>query len=369
MVVVIVAACLRLWLLLGLPLVLTNDSLGYVTWGREFLEGKSTTISPMRTPGYPLFLAAVFRVFGIGPHGVHIAQSLLGIATAAVAAWTVRQSHGNRWALAVGLFFALWPTIVCWESYLLTESLAIFLVVLAVGLAITLRGGAVNGGVLGVLLGVACLVRPSVMVLAAALGLGWWLRARERRAASAITLLVGLAVTTGPWVAFNVSRGVYGLAGAERIAFWYGMESAGALDDSYALSPRVSEARDRLRSAPRSEAAAFKFLEETNAWGDRNVEAELGRWTRASIRSRPGAYVRGVARVFLSHLGIRSNDVSWFVWRLSVDGREHGQSAWNMQVSDTSAAREFGWRAGQAPPLAWRDGRQNVDSVVARMLS
>lgn len=346
-VVVAVAVVARL-ALSGLPLVLTNDSIGYIAWGREFAEGRPTSIPPLRTPGYPLFLAGVFSVFGVGSLGVHLLQSVLGVVTAGAATWAVCSRGSRRWAVATGLFFALWPTIMCWESYLLSESIAILVVVVSTGLALGRRGGPWHGLALGTSLGIGCLIRPSVLVLAAALAIGWWIRAehvsRRKRLAGAM-LAIGMAVTTGPWLWFNGQRGIYSLAGAGPIAFWYGMESAGALDDSFALPEAMDKARGRLRSGARSEEATFRFLEETGAWHDRAVERVLGEWSSASLRSRPWAYARGVSDVLLRHLGIQPNDLSWFVARLGVDGQVTGQKAWNMQVSDSDAAREF-WREG-----------------------
>lgn len=371
LVVVLVAAAVRLWVLDGLPLILTNDSVGYITWAREFLDGRPSTIPPLRTPGYPLFLAAVFALFGVGPSGVLVAQHVAGVGTAAIAAGITRRRHGPGWGLAAGLFLALSPSVMCWESYALTETLTIFLLIASLALALVPRGGAVMGLSLGLLLGSACLTRPSMAVVALALGLGWWWRtasASNRGLGGALALAAGLAVTTGPWLVHNARRGIYGLAAGERIALWYGAESAGVLDDAYPLPPKMAEARERLRSVPRSEEAAFRFLEQTNAWHDRQIESVLGAWTRASILSRPWPYARGVLRVLAADLGVLPNDLRWFVRRLSVDGRSRGQVAGNMQLSPGTAVPGFDMPAGRgaaAQAAAWtaRNGVRGLPQV------
>jgi hypothetical protein len=79
-----------------------------------------------------------------------------------------------------------------------------------------------------------------------------------------------------------------------------------------------------------------RFLSETATPGNRERERALAAWARASVLTRPGAYLRGLARSFTSQLEMRggtASDTGWFLWRLSRDGREMGQVFANAQVS------------------------------------
>jgi hypothetical protein len=60
------------------PLTICNDGVWYIAWARQLLALEPVDWHPARTPGYPLFLAGVFALCGIGPVAVLLAQHALG---------------------------------------------------------------------------------------------------------------------------------------------------------------------------------------------------------------------------------------------------------------------------------------------------
>ncbi|HNW43200.1 MAG TPA: glycosyltransferase family 39 protein [Elusimicrobiales bacterium] len=81
-----------------------------------------------RTPGYPLFLAAIFKFTGVNAAAVTLAQHLLGLGTAfAVMRLVFALWASPAAAAAAGLVIALHPTLVFFESTLESETLAVFL--------------------------------------------------------------------------------------------------------------------------------------------------------------------------------------------------------------------------------------------------
>lgn len=353
-IVALIATAVRLWLMTDLPLIITNDGAWYLQWAKEYYAGRAASLSPLRTPGYPLFLAGMFEVFGVSPFAVLVGQHALGIATSAMIASAVARKRGTRWGLAAGLFAALSPSLVCWECYALTESLAIFLILAALVQALAHRGSAGRGLALGLTLGLGCLVRPSIELLVPFFCLGWLWRRRgwRNRGAGAAAIACGLILTTGPWLAYNAHRGIYGLAGGGRAAFWWGMYMAGALDNGYPLPPAIERAYAPLRSSPPSEDASFRFLAETDAWRRQDVATVLAAWSRASISSNPRTYLSGAAGILAYHLGLRSGpDSPWFLSRFSQDGRRSGGPAGNMQITgDGAGIEEFRMNPGQGAP-------------------
>ena len=157
-------------------------------------------------PGYPWFLS---RFLGDGPpddiflRRVETAQALLGVATVLLAYLVALHLAPFGWAFATGLLVATQPHLVVISDYLLTETLFTPLV-LAFMLAF-LRAAAHPGArwyvvASGLLLGLACLVRPQLQVVPWLMLVAVCLapRLRPRLAQAALGCLV-FAVATLPW--------------------------------------------------------------------------------------------------------------------------------------------------------------------------
>ena len=127
LIVVLAAAAVRAWTVMHVPLVVTNDSVGYAQWASSILQGDFPDLPIFRTPGYPIFLAGLWAAAGVGPQVVLFAQHALGVATCTLVAATAGRFGGPRAALACGLLAALDLRLLGLECYLLTESLATFL--------------------------------------------------------------------------------------------------------------------------------------------------------------------------------------------------------------------------------------------------
>src|SRR5690242_5840021 len=132
---------LRLWFLRHAPLV-SGDSLVYGGIAKNwiargvygFYDDGAGGISPtlIRLPGYPMFLAGCFRLFGMEHYGaVRYVQVLLDLVTCGVAAATARRLFGQRAGIA-----ALWVAVLCpftanYSAAVLTETLVLLTMALA----------------------------------------------------------------------------------------------------------------------------------------------------------------------------------------------------------------------------------------------
>ncbi len=174
----------------------------------------------IRLPGYPLFLLACFRVFGVGNYlpvlWVQVAVDLLGC-------WLLgdlaRRIFGVRVGLVVMWLSALCPFTANYAAAALTETLSIFCVTLTLwGLARwdeRLRAGAGSLGraaVVGCALTGAALLRPDGGLLAAAvvpamLYAAWCLRVQSalqwRGMRDAVVAALLLCGALGLWAARN----------------------------------------------------------------------------------------------------------------------------------------------------------------------
>jgi hypothetical protein len=168
-----------------------GDAVEYVSYAWNILHhGTFSRLSPgsltvvadgFRDPGYPLFLAAMMRLFGEGDawySAVLLMQAALGAATVGIALSLTRQWLPWRWRVAAGCLAAVWPHCITITSFLLSETLFSFLVVSALaftGLALRTHrwpaaamagllfaAGALTNAVLlpfGLLLGAALILR------------------------------------------------------------------------------------------------------------------------------------------------------------------------------------------------------------------
>ncbi len=174
-----------------------------------------------RPPVYPAFLAVQYALIGdrhgSDPalkarrwHTVRLVQGVLDMATAGLAMATVATLMPAAPAVATGAFalYALNPYTPHYTRAILTETLAIFLVALAVLLTVRAarQGSAVRWGVAGAAWGLAALCQAQLLLLAPAVAVcALALDAAPRRAAwrRALCTLAGAAVVIAPWTVRN----------------------------------------------------------------------------------------------------------------------------------------------------------------------
>ena len=173
---------LRLWFLWHFPQVngdgliygdIAKNWLLHGIYGRTEYAVTGATIDPtlIRLPGYPLFLAACFRIFGVDHYGaVLYLQLIVDLVSALIVAWTTRAIAGSRagmWALCLA---ALCPFTANYVAAPLSETLSIFCVAVACGALVWLqiRPGWGPSLLLAVDWSYATLLRPDGALLAIA---------------------------------------------------------------------------------------------------------------------------------------------------------------------------------------------------------
>ena len=210
-------------LFLLLPLAFDDDTATYTklahTWFRHgvygFQKGSSIEPSLVRLPGYPLFLGAVFSVFGNHMSAALAIQALMDVAGCWLLWDCARTEISERAGWAVLLLAVFCPFTAVYAVTGLTESLSIFCVELAIwALARVLR--TVREGsnrwppllALAAAMGYGMLLRPDGVLLTAAFcaGLFWYARqavgmVRALRLAAAAGLLAVLPLI--PWTIRN----------------------------------------------------------------------------------------------------------------------------------------------------------------------
>lgn len=109
---------------------IAKNLLQHGVYGMTHSDGMAPTL--LRLPGYPLFLALCFKLFGMEHYGaVMLVQSVVDTGTALLAAGTAGRLWGRKaglWALWLG---ALCPFTANYAATALTETLTLFCIALA----------------------------------------------------------------------------------------------------------------------------------------------------------------------------------------------------------------------------------------------
>ena len=188
--------------------VLTGDTASYenparalVATGRFATGPDAAEPETLRTPGYPLFIAAHYSVFGERRDLVVMTQMLLSTCTVLLIYSLGRKLSTQRAALAAAAIFILDPLSFVYSQLLFSETLFTLVLVLAVWCAVALvQGRAVWwSAAFGLGLATATLIRPIAyyLIIPSMVGLALYGGARLRwsgRRVAAATLLALL-----PW--------------------------------------------------------------------------------------------------------------------------------------------------------------------------
>src|SRR3990170_4027795 len=135
---------------------------GYV----HFLTREATALFP---PGYPFFLAGLYRAFGADPAVAEGANVVLGALSGVLAFALATALFGRRAGLTAGLALALFPSQVLFVPALMSEVLFTFLLLSALLLAVAAsrarRRSLPLAAAVGAVAGAAALVRGEGMLI------------------------------------------------------------------------------------------------------------------------------------------------------------------------------------------------------------
>jgi hypothetical protein len=182
-----------------------NDATIYHRLAEELMRGRFPSL--FRTPGYPLFLALTGATTSERAAAALLAQTLLDALTAALVAavaWRLFRSRQAAWI--AGLGYAFCPAAIGLCFFVVSEPLGIFLVVLALYLALTRRSPA-GLAAQAVCWFAATMVRPSFAPLPLLAGFFLLLRPELGvRLRSQAAVMAACFACLGAWVGFNYAR-------------------------------------------------------------------------------------------------------------------------------------------------------------------
>jgi 4-amino-4-deoxy-L-arabinose transferase-like glycosyltransferase len=183
---------------------LLADGHGYVK-PVEFLEEGRSLPTAGHPPLYP-FLLAVVSWFGGETYATHRAVGIVvGAATVVAIGLLGRRVGGERVGIVAAAIAALYPTFLGADGSGMSESL--YGLGIAVALLATFRlvdrPTAANAAALGVVIGLAALVRGEAVLLLGVLALPAFRRIRPRRLRVSVLACAATALVVVPWLARN----------------------------------------------------------------------------------------------------------------------------------------------------------------------
>ncbi len=204
--------------------ILTGDARGYeqlacnLLVAHRFSYDAAGPPESLRTPAYPLFLSAIYAVFGPHPWIALLAQILLDVVTCSLVISLAEVTLGSGFARWAGWIYALDPFLWLHTNSLLSETLFLFLTTLgglflARGLLVRVPGrdsantDRIASGAGGILLGLAALTRPVLLylpLLLIPLVFAVSSARASRRLGFAVTFVIAFGLAVSPWIVRNL---------------------------------------------------------------------------------------------------------------------------------------------------------------------
>jgi tetratricopeptide (TPR) repeat protein len=172
------------------------DSLEYLNWAHRIAAGDfSWPVAPPHGPGYPLFLGLILAISRGSMLMIRIVQSGVGGLTCWLAGKTSSAFFGPQAGVATAALLAICSPLIWIDVSIFAEGL--FICFMTAVLYCTATGR--NAVVIGLLIGIAALVRPTALVLLPLLLLVNARPWRQRALMIGIVVLVSAPVTILNW--------------------------------------------------------------------------------------------------------------------------------------------------------------------------
>jgi 4-amino-4-deoxy-L-arabinose transferase-like glycosyltransferase len=175
----------------------------------RFPESPAFIPEVIRTPGYPVFVAVVYRLFGTQTLAVAIAQALVFAVICLIVYAIGRRVAGERPARVAALMTALFPPLPYYGALVLTEVWTTFVLMAAMLVCVRAvqHGRTRDFMIAGLLFSGATLVRPAFILLPFGLAIAMPLLVASERRRPRIRQWAVLAIVAGftmvPWFTYN----------------------------------------------------------------------------------------------------------------------------------------------------------------------
>lgn len=202
-----------LYLNLGHIFPVVSDAAYYDGIALNLLLGKgflpSGGSAELVYPGYPLFLALVYKIFGHNYQAVRIIQFLILSGIGILAYFSARRLKINRpLAIAASSLIIIWPYFILYSTLILTEILFTFFLVLSVFFLLKFQETPSNNNAAfaGAFLGITALIKPAVIFLPIWVIILSWLFLSQKFLKKYFLIFLLFIIVLSPWFIRNIIR-------------------------------------------------------------------------------------------------------------------------------------------------------------------
>ena len=189
--------------------IIRKDAKGYHAIATNLVNGRgyspdNTFLSMLRTPGYPVFISLFYRVFGIRPWIVIIAQIIMDSFSGLILMKLVHLLFNMKVALTAGILWSMDPFAIIYSNQLFSDCLFVFCVVVFIYLLIKflMTGYKHYFFLCGFIGGLMALIRPVSLYLLILFMVFFFIRRMVRIQSIVICLLIFI-LTIIPWLVRN----------------------------------------------------------------------------------------------------------------------------------------------------------------------
>jgi alpha-L-fucosidase 2 len=247
---------------------LFSDDLDYVALGNSIAHGNGYQIdghpTAYRPPGYPLLLAFSFRLFGESLVPVRVGQAFADLLSCFLVYALGRRLFTERAGLIGCAIFALFPVQILYVPIMMTETVFTTLLLLYLLLCTGEKASWKMSIVAGVVLGAATLVRPTVLLLPAAVFAVQWKRVRTPAESLRALVLTGagILIVVFPWLVRNYDEfGRMALTSNTGVNFWMGTHSGASGSYSFPNGNPLLTATDEFDQSDLGVRLGIAFIQ------------------------------------------------------------------------------------------------------------
>ena len=153
------------------------------------------TFNAHRPPLYPLFLRAIYALFGAGNHrAVFVIQSILSSCAIVLLYRAVSRMWSRRAGIIAAAVYCVYPGLIMYNLTTLTESASVLIAVAIMAVAVSSLGDRRKAIAQGLIVGIGALTKPAFLFFVPGM-----LVTMKRRTIFLVVFLCALA----PWILYN----------------------------------------------------------------------------------------------------------------------------------------------------------------------
>lgn len=269
--IILAATMLRLGTVLLFHPQLLSDDRDYDAIARSLANGDGYKIdgqsTAYRVPGYPLILAGTYALFGDSKTPIRIFQALSDVASCLLLFAIGKRLFSEKVGLIAAATLALYPVQILYVSHLMTETLFTAMFLLIIFLAIQEKQESNwlrNNLILGVLIGVSALIRPTILLFPVLIFLWRWKDRVPFKVNFGALVVIGLAalLALSPWLVRNyVEFQRVSVTSNVGVNFWMGShENAGGAYSFPQKNNPLIDVKDDFERSDLGFRRGFEFI-------------------------------------------------------------------------------------------------------------